>query len=82
MSTMVRSLERDFQRSVITQKIVRKSSYTLTAVFSILIFRTGPQQQNSRLTSFSEKPAGNGPANTAHISRRFAQTCPVKQSKL
>lgn len=52
-----------------------KVSFTLTAVFNILTFRTGPQQQKSRLTSFSESPAGNGPANTEHISPRFAHIC-------
>lgn len=49
--------------------------HTLTAVFNILTLRTGPQQRNSRFTSLSEKPAGNGPASTTHISQRFSQTC-------
>lgn len=55
--------------------VIMKVRRTLTAVCSILISWTGPQQRNSRLTSLSEKPAGNGPANTTHMLRRIAHDC-------
>lgn len=43
---------------------------TLAAALNSLTLRTAPQQPNSRLTSLSEAPAGSGPANRTHMSRR------------
>lgn len=60
---------------VSSQQVAAEDGRTVTAVTIMRTLWMGPQRENSRLTSASEKPGGKGPANTALILVRLAHSC-------